>query len=502
MPELYSIIERFSKCKVQSEMEVRSGLILPLLEYLHYPLENKAEEFPVYGSEGSTKLKTKKVDYLLFSNGDFSNHTMRTDEDIDWVQKHSLLVVEAKNTNEMPASLEQPYYYTIWTKALAYIITDGIDIIARMGNPFGEDVEVINCKVSELGVKEDIRLFSFEALSERKRKFAFFNNPTGLVIRKIDDPMDYEMVRSSDDLSLSNEIIENMRDSFHIPNSKTKAEVVRDFLSNTNAILRMKIRHDIPDYFRTIPRGRSKGFLYVDDGMAPLIEGYVTYYYANDVEIIVFETSFIKVTMTLYEGGDNSTYIELEKFSNSTQERKQEYEKCLKVYDGSGLCIKYFDDNEEKNVISRLFASNKRKNPSPKDINKKVACQMIEYICLLEEIEEQYNIQFDLSSFNDFDPVSVREAVTNAICIWLSMKKSQNLILLVPETKEFRGEKIEGGTMKGEEMGILKPEPIVLFGYTFIPKEITIYPVKLSRRNKRNGFYTIPVGCVFDLLKA
>ena len=47
-----SLIECFLKQNIQSEAEVRSKLIVPLLELLCYPIELRAEEFPVYGYEG------------------------------------------------------------------------------------------------------------------------------------------------------------------------------------------------------------------------------------------------------------------------------------------------------------------------------------------------------------------------------------------------------------------------------------------------------------------
>lgn len=90
------IISEYSKSIIQSEAEVRSKLIVPLLEILGYPSYLRAEEFPVYGFGGGKKLPAKNADYILFSDRQFANHRMFTKKNIEWVQKHSLLVVEAK----------------------------------------------------------------------------------------------------------------------------------------------------------------------------------------------------------------------------------------------------------------------------------------------------------------------------------------------------------------------------------------------------------------------
>ena len=49
--DISTLIEDFLKQKIQSEAEVRSKLIVPLLELLGYPKDFRAEEFPVYGVE-------------------------------------------------------------------------------------------------------------------------------------------------------------------------------------------------------------------------------------------------------------------------------------------------------------------------------------------------------------------------------------------------------------------------------------------------------------------
>lgn len=43
--ELQTILENFEKCNIQSEQEVRSKLIVPLLDFLEYPIEYELKNF-------------------------------------------------------------------------------------------------------------------------------------------------------------------------------------------------------------------------------------------------------------------------------------------------------------------------------------------------------------------------------------------------------------------------------------------------------------------------
>jgi len=80
--ELVSIIDEFKKSYIQSEAEVRSKLIVPLIMWLGYPQSFRAEEFPVYGFEGRRKLPTKNADFLLFNDAMFGLHKSSSESDI------------------------------------------------------------------------------------------------------------------------------------------------------------------------------------------------------------------------------------------------------------------------------------------------------------------------------------------------------------------------------------------------------------------------------------
>lgn len=136
---IHDIISTYRKSKIQSEAEVRSKLIVPLLEAMGYASEYRSEEFPVYGYDGRKKLPAKSADFILFDSIDFAEYRTRTQNNLRWVRNHSILIVEAKKPGEMPEELGQAQFYTMWTKAPAYIETDGEDIFAYFYNPIAED---------------------------------------------------------------------------------------------------------------------------------------------------------------------------------------------------------------------------------------------------------------------------------------------------------------------------------------------------------------------------
>ena len=103
--QIQRIIAEYGKSIAYSEAEIRSKLIVPLLDALGYPSYLRAEEFPVYGFEGGKALPAKNADFILFSDKYFNNHREKTKQSIEWVYKHSLLVVEAKNRGKCPIYL-------------------------------------------------------------------------------------------------------------------------------------------------------------------------------------------------------------------------------------------------------------------------------------------------------------------------------------------------------------------------------------------------------------
>lgn len=162
-------IEDFLKQNIQSEAEVRSKLIVPLLELLGYPRDFRAEEFPVYGYEGSKALSSKAADFLQFSSNEFGVNRGKSDKELEWVYQHSLLVFEAKKPTEKILVKGQPVFYSAWTKSIAYMISNGITIEGYVVNSNYSDSCVFSCKVSEIPEKwEEVNKLNYDCVIELK----------------------------------------------------------------------------------------------------------------------------------------------------------------------------------------------------------------------------------------------------------------------------------------------------------------------------------------------
>lgn len=164
------MIDDFLRQNIQSEAEVRSKLIVPLLELLEYPKDLRAEEFPVYGYEGSKALTTKAADFLQFTSNEFDEHRGKSDLEVEWVYKHSLLVFEAKKPTKEVLVKGQPVFYSAWTRSVAYMISNGIDIEGYIVNANYSDTCVFSCRVEEIPEKwEEINLLNYSRILELKK---------------------------------------------------------------------------------------------------------------------------------------------------------------------------------------------------------------------------------------------------------------------------------------------------------------------------------------------
>jgi hypothetical protein len=165
--DISTLVNNYQKQNIQSEKEVCSKLLGPLTELLGYSQDVRSEEFPVYGSEGRNDLPTKHADFLLFNDPDFASH--RTKAKLDWVYRHSLLVIEAKKPTEKLDNIGQPIFYSAWTRAIAYILCNGIEIQAYLINANFSDSLICSCKIEELPLYWDkLNKLNFSSLEQLK----------------------------------------------------------------------------------------------------------------------------------------------------------------------------------------------------------------------------------------------------------------------------------------------------------------------------------------------
>lgn len=148
---LDEIISVYRKSIIQSEAEVSTKLLVPLINWLGFSSELMSQEFPVYGWAGRSQAPAKNADFLLFMSYEFAMHRNRKPEDLEWVYQNSLLVIEAKKLGEMGTDVTgQARYYTNWTKSVAYIVSDGEVIKGYLNKYRTKDQCLLDCRIDEL----------------------------------------------------------------------------------------------------------------------------------------------------------------------------------------------------------------------------------------------------------------------------------------------------------------------------------------------------------------
>lgn len=233
--EISVIIERFLKQNIQSEAEVRSKLIVPLLEELGYPSELRAEEFPVYGYDGGKESRSKAADFIQFTSNEFDKNRDKSKK--EWVYKHSLLVFEAKKPTEKVLVKGQPIFYSTWTKSIAYIISNGINIEGYIVNANYEDKCVFSCNVEDIPKEWDkINLLNYENIKNIKKDASKkYENLTNDIYEKYKN---YMLVKTTKDLcNCVDRNIEEVEYGFEFKEGSKKINNYKDLIDNQSKII-------------------------------------------------------------------------------------------------------------------------------------------------------------------------------------------------------------------------------------------------------------------------
>lgn len=395
--ELEILIKEYEKSIIQSEAEVRSKFIVPLLDCLEYPSELRAEEYPVYGFEGGKKLPAKDVDFIMFTDKNFGYYRTFLQKNIDWVQNHSLLVVEAKKPGSMPEVLGQPVYYTIWTKAVAYLVIDGKYIKGYFYNGITADRQIIDCEISDLLNHTEIWNFTYQNILSIKEKGTAISETDDVRIIKeavanIDD--EYEILTSDDDIDLPEETLSYMQ--YALGRNATglgKLQLVSRFLNTTDMYLQCKMRYDIPQYMFDIPREICNAFLYIDNLVMPLIKGEIAKFYWNDYEKYFFSSEYIDA-FAIYEGELLKAFeIGYHVLNCQVSARLSNFETVKKCVNADIVHIR-IEDSEHRNIILPTGQPNSMWESKPF-----ITSMMNFWIDGLEKmkvIEEYYDFEFHL----------------------------------------------------------------------------------------------------------
>ena len=302
--ELEDIISEYRQSHIQSEAEVRTKLIVPLIRWLGYPQSLRAEEFPVYGFEGGKALPAKDADFILFTDALFGEHRSSNEEDITWVQDHSLIVIEAKKPGKMPSVLGQPQFYSIWTRSVAYLATDGETIRGRMVKMLSADTTVIDCKIDDLPENEALLCFSYENIRKAKEDglISLRHFQEGLCLSTIDGEF-VRYVSPEEEVQIPEEAISYIQKSLgKNAEGLSRYELVYKFLRMTDSYLENDIRYGIPDYMIDMPRRRLKASICIDNHLFTLIQGQVDVFYCNEIERFQFSGDDVILNLALSDG--------------------------------------------------------------------------------------------------------------------------------------------------------------------------------------------------------
>lgn len=472
---LKRLLSEYQKSIIQSEAEVRSKFIVPLLNFLQYPTELRAEEFPVYGFEGGTRLPAKNADFIMFSDKEFKMHRKFTQSAIDWVKNHSLLVFEAKKPGEMPSVVGQPAFYTVWTKAVAYLISDGEHIKGYYYNVLAADWQVLDCKVLDLADCLDIAAFSYEHILSIKRHGYVESEDIGKLRDATKDTEDdYIELTSDEDIHLPESTYAYMRQALgKNAEGLGPLALVSKFLNMTDSYLRNEMRYDIPPYMFEIPRAKYEASLYTNELIFPIMRGSVRIFYWNEFEKYSFENEYIWID-TIYA---NTKLVNLtlgyHVLNRQVSERLANFLLVKKCITANAICIQ-MNDQERRN----LFLPIDSLDPSAWTRGNRESLNVItdywvEGLKKMHIIEEYYGFVFDLRPVDDPETLNEIYDAVDFVYAGIAMKCNCSVLVQGGEFEEDIEIKEPITYQEGDQIPLNNK---VIFGVTFKPYRTTLLP--------------------------
>ncbi len=482
LSSLKTIADEFFKSIIQSEAEVRSKLIVPIIEWLGYPSEFRAEEFPVYAFEGSKPKPPKDADFILFDDKHFSLHRNRTKVDIDWVHEHSLLVFEAKNKGEMPAILGQPQFYSAWTKAVAYLVSDGDRICGYYYSLVSNDYCVLDCLVKDLSANRDILLLSFENTKDVKSKY------NTLQLERISQIKEAIVGQQDSAISITESNIDLIDDRLvsqmrGLLEGKAagfgKLETVQEFLSLTDSYLQNSTRYNIPKYMMSIPRRFINASLYLDNSVLPSICGTVIEFYRNEIEEYHFYNEYLALYIVLTNGRIERIFIDYHLTDGSVPVRVSQIEHIKSLLDANTIKL-VFDDTNRVQALSfntKLIITDLKRE-------RKLAGYWAEELGKMKCIEEYYRIRFVLKPVCDNDIITLYR---NVDYVYNGIAKQANCHMIMHGYDSTSKIRIDEPILleSAGESGTINMPSLRIHNYDFIPKQIYL-PVGFIKTSRRS----------------
>lgn len=497
------LIDEFHKSTIQSEAEVRSKFMVPFLDALGYPSELRAEEFNVYGYAGSEELRAKPADFILFKTKDFANHRTNTQKNKIWVEENSLLVVETKKTDQMPKNYGQAKFYTVWTKAVAYIISDGKSFCAYYYNPINRDYEIVNTEVDKLDDLEVISkikdLSYFNILSI---KDAGINVQSGSKLFYNLETTNNESFNEFEAIELPEKTKQYLRRALG-KNSEglTEIQMLCKYLKMTDAYLECDMRYGIPEYMIGIPRKEYKAEIYLKDELGIFDRGTVTVYYREDTDIFEFIGQYIIVFVVYKDKKLFDYFLDYHVLDVQVSERLRKLHLVRKALYSSELSIFNVDSEDIwKRLIIQIDDSDSMW------FSKKIEREQIDFwisgMERLKIIEDYYEFKFSLTKINDVEEVIKTynniEYVYNGI-----IKKNNSMIIKLIDKKPPRGNyEITDPILLDKENDNIPLKELIIHGVTFKPVTSMILPgiINLRKRMHKN-YIVIPICCECKIIE-
>ena len=328
------LFEEYYKCSVRSEDEVRSKLIVPLTEALGYKPFYRGENFPVYSSHGGKRLPTTFADFVFFDDKDFNNNTKYLYDQINWVNDHCLLVIEAKKPNEIPDIPGQAKFYSLWTRAVAYMMIDGVQIKGWIYNPCRSDKLIIDCRIDKISDYSLLLNFSYENLSSIKQN----------------SEEDDESVIISDleDVDMPTETLEYMR--FALGKNAlllNDFEVLTEYLNTCEYIINSSIRYGLPQFALDLPREIDETDVFIGLNTNSVDSGSMAHSYWKEVDRYQYDSDLLHIDIFMLKKSAFSISIEAAAHEDSVVERIESLNRIIEIL-GSGYIYLSTSDSHSK----------------------------------------------------------------------------------------------------------------------------------------------------------
>lgn len=411
--ELSAIISTYRKSTIQSEAEVRSKLLVPFIEWLGYPPELRAEEFPVYGWGGSRRLPSKPADFILFDDIDFAIHRNRSTSEMEWVYNHSLLIVEAKKPGKIDPDEAngQARFYTQWTRGIAYIVCDGEIIKCYSSNEQAGDYLVIDCRIDDLPQKiGSLHNFSYDYL-EGKKEEVRYHSPMDILLQDGEkvSVVTKESIDQVDEraFELSPERRDYFKKAVHPSGYISDKELVKRFMILTDAYLDTDSRWGIPQYMYDIPRISRRAKVFVNKDVFSTVDGELTWYYWGKYDRYIFSNDYVDIFYEQQNKKLHDFWIQYHVYDYSASLREQNLSKVKSLFDASQIVIEDEESEILKIKYTKIAFEHNKVTGSMVDF-------FIEAMQMIQAIETEYGIHFVMDDIKYGGEV---KNLHNAICI-------------------------------------------------------------------------------------